>query len=798
MKRLFIVEDEAIIAMDLAEQLEEFGFDVVGVAYDGESALDALKNLDPDLILMDIVLGSGFDGIETAERILRTRNIPIIFLTAFSDPETVSRAAKTAPYGYITKPYNAQALRASIEIALTKHQLEHKLLYKERWFSNILHAVHDGIIAVGIDGKVHFINSEACRILALVGNDDIVNKPVNECLSLYDDKGNLVRSSPVSEAMQRNIVIPITFGGSIKNSITGERVFIDFTAAPVRSTAHNVIGGVLAIRDASKRISIEQTLRNSEDRFQTAFNSSSVGIALVSFNNHIIDCNSSFTELFGTPEKNKSNIFDNIITSFNDKTKIKDGLLLLLSGQEVNFNYELKLVDSANNRWIVINVTIINDEKYNPTYYFYQIYDLTDRKNAEQKLFHVANYDTLTGLINLNQFKSELDNYVEICEFEKSIIAIITVDIDDYKSINDRFGVAIGDELLLELALRLKDIGHYNQLICRPGGDRFIIALHSLESVNQAMYTTSRILEEFREPFFIDGHEINLTAGAGISIFPNDGVGADILISASDEALHISKSNGSNQACFFNKVVSEQIKQRIHREVRIHHALDSRKLECHINPMIKKSENNAIIQCLCFWPEENKYLDQSSFIDMTEHTRLPESLTQWLLSAICTSLKSRIESKEIEHLLFPVYPSLLKISDATDVFIEQVAAHNISPHHFILEIPEQFLADYAGAAERLQSLKRQGFRTCITHSVGYSTSVAALCRHAPDFYQIICPHDVDENSRRYIKVLVAIAQSLSIPIIIDDACGTEALLLAHDNNNFIFNSSSNAINLLDF
>ncbi|MFG1491358.1 response regulator, partial [Oceanospirillum sp. HFRX-1_2] len=178
MKRLFIVEDEAIIAMDLAEQLEEFGFDVVGIAHDGESAIQQLQNLNPDLILMDIVLGNGIDGIETAEEVLKTRSIPIIFLTAFSDLSTVARAAKVAPYGYITKPYNTQSLRASIEVALTKHQLEFKLLYKERWFSNILHAVHDGIVAVGIDGLIHFANQEACRLLEVNSVDELIKKDI--------------------------------------------------------------------------------------------------------------------------------------------------------------------------------------------------------------------------------------------------------------------------------------------------------------------------------------------------------------------------------------------------------------------------------------------------------------------------------------------------------------------------------------------------------------------------------------------------------------------------------------------
>lgn len=772
MRRLFIVEDEAIIAMDLAEQLEEFGFDVVGVAYDGESALAQLKDLDPDLILMDIVLGSGADGVETAERILQTRSIPIIFLTAFSDPDTVMRAAKTAPYGYLTKPYNAQALRASIEIALTKHQLEHKLFYKERWFSNILHAVHDGIVAIGIDGMIHFANSEACRLLEISGFDEISERSITEAIPLYDANGDLVIDSPVAAAMQRNMVLPIVFGGSIKNSHTGNRIFVDYTAAPVRGPSNTVIGGVLAMRDASQRLNIETAIRNSDGRFQAAFKNSSVGIALVSFNNDLIEYNPAFGKLFNIPDSSGVNLLEGVISSYNDRTKIRDGQLSLLAGQQTSFQHEIRFVSSSSESqtWLLVNISLLHDQSSQPAYYFFQVYDLTDRKDAEQKLYHLANYDALTGLINLPQIENEIDRVVEVAQYDNLLVAVVVIDIDDFNRVNDRYGLSVGDELLAELAIRLKDIGHYNQTVGRLGGDRFALILHSLESVNQAMFVASRALDELREPYFIGAEEIQLTACAGITIAPEDGTSAQALISSASEALQIAKSNGINQINFYNKTASVQVKSRISNEIRVVQALENGQLECRLlplKPVHSEAPQGRIVKLLCYWPDRKQYLEQATFVDIANYTGLPKKLTAWLISQVSQHLRDKIRSGEISNVILPFYPALLRSDDTPKQFREQIADLGLEPSFFTFELSERFLSETSGASFQLMTLSALGFNLCLTHSYGKSASVDNLYRYAPKYYQV----DQDERlpfDPRYLKAVLAMAQELDIQIILSN------------------------------
>lgn len=162
---ILIVEDEAIVAMDLQEQLQEMGYTVCAVADNGLAAIAIAWERRPNLVLMDIVIKGDMDGIEAARQIWRGLHIPVIFLTAYSDRATVERAAHSAPYGYLTKPFQANELRAAIEIALYKSKLERRLRDSEQWFASTLRCVADGVVATDAQCKIRFMNHAAETML---------------------------------------------------------------------------------------------------------------------------------------------------------------------------------------------------------------------------------------------------------------------------------------------------------------------------------------------------------------------------------------------------------------------------------------------------------------------------------------------------------------------------------------------------------------------------------------------------------------------------------------------------------
>lgn len=160
-QKILIVEDEGVVALDLKLNLQSLGYAVVGVVASAEKAIELAAQERPNLILMDVRLQGPMDGIEAAAAIRRLHDVPVIFLTSHSDTGTVQRAARTAAYGYLTKPYQIKELHAGIEIALTKARMERQLREADRWFAHTLQCVADGVIVTNLEGQVRFLNPAA-------------------------------------------------------------------------------------------------------------------------------------------------------------------------------------------------------------------------------------------------------------------------------------------------------------------------------------------------------------------------------------------------------------------------------------------------------------------------------------------------------------------------------------------------------------------------------------------------------------------------------------------------------------
>jgi CheY-like chemotaxis protein len=162
--KILVVEDESLVAKDIQNMLRGLGYEVMDVFSTGEEALVALRESDPDLVLVDIVLKGKIDGIVTAERIWETYGIPVIYLTAYADETTLLRAKVTEPFGYILKPFNERELQTTIEMAFYKAKMDKTLREREEWLSTILKSIGDGVIATDIEDRISFMNPLAERL----------------------------------------------------------------------------------------------------------------------------------------------------------------------------------------------------------------------------------------------------------------------------------------------------------------------------------------------------------------------------------------------------------------------------------------------------------------------------------------------------------------------------------------------------------------------------------------------------------------------------------------------------------
>ncbi len=264
---VLIVEDETIVAADLAGKLAMLGYEVAGSASTGEEAIESAYRLLPRLILMDIQLKGAMDGIEAAEAIHRVLDIPVIYLTAYSDLSTLERAKQSGPYGYILKPFEERELAAAIELTLSKHQADQQLREQRELLRVTLTSIGDAVIACDIDSKVTFMNPVAEKLTGWTA-EAARNQPLPGLLHLFNEKTRRpFNDIPVNMLKDGKIREPADTTVLVTND--GREVPIEYSAAPIRDANSRAVGAVFVFRDVTEKRLNQEALQLANEELAT-------------------------------------------------------------------------------------------------------------------------------------------------------------------------------------------------------------------------------------------------------------------------------------------------------------------------------------------------------------------------------------------------------------------------------------------------------------------------------------------------------------------------------------------------
>jgi PAS domain S-box-containing protein len=264
--RIMVVEDESITAMGLEKRLTKQGYNVVAVVASGEEAVRSAEETSPDLVLMDIMLEGEMDGVEAAGRIASRLDIPIIYLTAYADENTLLRAKITEPFAYLLKPFQERELLITIEMALYKHAMEQKLKKSEQWLAATLKCIGDALIATDASGSVAFMNPVAEELTGWK-REDAMDRHVAEVCNIVDAETRAAAMSGVMETIGRDGSAGIR-SNAILIDKNGRELFIDETVSPIRNDDGVLTGVVLVFRDITERKRMETALLESEKKLR--------------------------------------------------------------------------------------------------------------------------------------------------------------------------------------------------------------------------------------------------------------------------------------------------------------------------------------------------------------------------------------------------------------------------------------------------------------------------------------------------------------------------------------------------
>lgn len=260
--KIVIVEDEHIIAMEIQERLEKLGYEIPTLFSSGEEAVKKINDIKPDLVIMDIMLEGEMDGIETSKKIQSQLDIPIVYLTAYSDKETLERAKITQPFGYILKPLEERELHSTIEIALYKHHMEKELKENKKWLTTTLKSIGDGVITTDQQGKITFMNTVA-EVITGWKQEEVLGKEADKIFNIVDTESRSTLSGIIQEVLQKGITIKLKNDSLIINR-DGQKIHIDDSAAPIKDNKGNIIGVVFVFRDITKHKQLEERFRQSQ------------------------------------------------------------------------------------------------------------------------------------------------------------------------------------------------------------------------------------------------------------------------------------------------------------------------------------------------------------------------------------------------------------------------------------------------------------------------------------------------------------------------------------------------------
>ncbi|WP_295999910.1 EAL domain-containing protein [Rugamonas sp.] len=366
--------------------------------------------------------------------------------------------------------------------------------------------------------------------------------------------------------------------------------------------------------------------------------------------------------------------------------------------------------------------------------------DITERKEAEQRLLKLAHFDTLTGLPNRSQFYESLSHSLRQAGEHHWALAVLFLDVDRFKNVNDTLGHTIGDELLRQFSSRLVDCLRVRDTIGRFGGDEFAAILMLPEGAQNAVAVVDKIREALRKPFDLKGHEVTVTASIGISVYPDDGTDADTLIQYADTAMYRAKEAGRDAFRFFTAEMNAQSLARLDLENALRRAIDNNEFVLFFQPKVHIGSGRISgAEALIRWKRPGHgMVSPALFIPILEETGLIVRVGTWVLNEACRKISQWGKSGVgAVHLSVNVSGIQFFVGGLEEEVLKAIREHDIAPELLELELTESSLMSNAEETITvLQNLKALGIQISIDDfGTGYS-SLAYLKRFPIDKLKI--------------------------------------------------------------
>ena len=430
-----------------------------------------------------------------------------------------------------------------------------------------------------------------------------------------------------------------------------------------------------------------------------------------------------------------------------------------------------------------LSISTMKNDRGEINYYVGVFSDISERKAAEERMAYVVLHDFLTNLPNGLLLQDRLAQAISHAGREKHKVAVMCLDLDHFKAINDMLGHLVGDKLLQEVAKRISSVSRASDTVSRRGGDEFVIMLPDLETVDDATDIAVKLINAISGLCMIDGNEIKITTSIGISIFPEDGCDGDSLIKYADAAMYHAKKNGRNNYQFFTNEMNQLALERMSIERKLCHAIEQQGFCLHYQPQVNLRSGRIIgVEALLRWSNpEIGMVPPEYFIPIAEETGLIIPIGEWVLREACR------QNSEWRMLGLPKITVAVNLSAVQfrqnnfgEMIKEILCEYGLDPSGLELEITESAVMHNAEASiALLLELKAMGLKLAVDDfGTGYS-SLSYLKRFPIDKLKIdqsfVRDITVDSDDAVIVSTIINMARTLKLKVIAEGVETAEQL-----------------------
>lgn len=840
---IFVVDDDLLVANFVAGKLlPRLGYKTL-VANDGKTALEMVKRNNIALMLLDLELPD-MTGLDLLRQLVRDGYyVPTIMVTGQGSEKVAVEAFRLGVQDYLIKPLDTSALIEALNRGLTQTRLrrdkERLTLQLKEQVSWLIALAKIGqsvtstldndevlrrIVAAGVEltraqegflalldepsGQLYLravknIDSKKSQTMRLPVNDSMVGSVVQSGKALRTFQAAEQPPLKVSTGylVQSLLHVPVLSKGRVIGVLSVDnpndsRPFSDDDEVRLTSLADYA---AVALENASlyeqsqqeitERVRVELALRESEERYALAVRGANDGLWDWNIKTNTMYFSPRWMSMLGLAEGELGDSPDEWFNRVHgeDIERLRLDISSHLVGNTTNFVNEHRILHkNGSYHWVLSRGLAVRDHDGVAYRVAGSLTDITDRRNAEDRLIHDAFHDTLTGLPNRALFMDRLRLAVERSKRKtENQFAVLFLDLDQFKNVNDCLGHLLGDQMLVVVAQLLSGIPRTSDTVARFGGDEFVILLEDIEGRDGAVRVVEEINQLLQNPFMLSNHQVFITASTGVVLSDGSYTRAEDILRDADIAMYSAKGRGRATYELFEPSMRVKISERLALESELRQALERKEFLLHYQPIVSLIDGQiAGFEALLRWQHPRRgMLKPMEFLGVAEDSGLVHSIDRWVLGEACKQMKEW-------QKVFPFDPPLtisvnisgkqLSKPDLIDYVRDVLSQTGLEATTLKLEITESALMEHTDTTmDVLHQLRSMGVQIQIDDfGVGYSSlsylsqfPVSAL-KIDQSFVNLMTS---DNNRLKIIQAIVLLTQRLDV-IVIAEGVETEEQL----------------------